>query len=380
MTSHPRLSDPGPQTAPDSNERPVLAMPSLGKLGRFGNQIMQYAFLRICARQSGAAVRCPPWVGQTIFGRDDPPLTAPLPPAIERWETGLSMFDLVPEFIPFIEKVSGATCVRIGPEALGLGLSQVDLWGHFQFHTRYYRPYRDYFRSLFRPVPELESALEPAVAALRAKGRTIVALHLRRGDFRELPHFGFTYLVPSKWWRAWLDGIWGRLRDPVLLICSDDLAEVGGEFKDYSPVTARDLPRASLPQSGDLEFFTDFHLLQQADILGISNSTFSFVAALLNQRAQLFVRPRWEFSSPLMEFDPWDSAPLLYYGGLPRVFKSVGGTFRVAYATGGVRGLLSCAPRLAREFVKMKRTRAYYGYQLNGLAGALRSIATGLRS
>ena len=43
-----------------TNNLPVVTMSSLGRLGRFGNQIFQYAFLRICANESGARVECPP--------------------------------------------------------------------------------------------------------------------------------------------------------------------------------------------------------------------------------------------------------------------------------------------------------------------------------
>jgi hypothetical protein len=55
-------------------------MSSLGRLGRFGNQIFQYAFLRICANESGARVgneaSCPRSVG-ALFG-SKPRLSAEL--------------------------------------------------------------------------------------------------------------------------------------------------------------------------------------------------------------------------------------------------------------------------------------------------------------
>ena len=51
-----------------------------------------------------------------------------------------------------------------------------------------------------------------------------------------------------------------------------------------------------------------------ADRLAISNSTFSFTAAMLNQRspssAHAFVRPVPD-ARALVPFDPWDSYPLL---------------------------------------------------------------------
>jgi hypothetical protein len=135
--------------------QPVLTMSSLGQLGRFGNQIFQYAFLRICAQKSGATVECPPWIGQTLFGHDDAPISKRLPPAIERWECGKNMFDLIPEFIPYIEKLAGAKSSRVEPEALDKELVNVDMWGFFQVHTRFLRPHKEFFRSLFQPVSDL---------------------------------------------------------------------------------------------------------------------------------------------------------------------------------------------------------------------------------
>ncbi|MDY6898004.1 MAG: hypothetical protein SWZ49_07980, partial [Cyanobacteriota bacterium] len=41
-------------TIEENTSEAVLTMSSIGKLGRFGNQIFQYAFLRICAEQSRA--------------------------------------------------------------------------------------------------------------------------------------------------------------------------------------------------------------------------------------------------------------------------------------------------------------------------------------
>jgi len=47
-------------TDPERSDQFVLTMSSLGQLGRFGNQLFQYAFLRICAQKAGALVECPP--------------------------------------------------------------------------------------------------------------------------------------------------------------------------------------------------------------------------------------------------------------------------------------------------------------------------------
>ena len=86
-----------------SNE-PVISMSSLGDLGRFGNQLFQYAFLKICAKKSNARMECSPWIGQTLFGLEDAPISKRLPLAVEKSYYGPNLFDYIPEFILYIEK------------------------------------------------------------------------------------------------------------------------------------------------------------------------------------------------------------------------------------------------------------------------------------
>ena len=64
-----------------SPQQPVLTLSSIGQLGRFGNQIFQYACLRICAEQSGAKIDCPPWIGQNLKAHNDASNSQRLTPA-----------------------------------------------------------------------------------------------------------------------------------------------------------------------------------------------------------------------------------------------------------------------------------------------------------
>ncbi len=140
-----------PLTLDAANTQPsVLTMSSLGQLGRFGNQLFQYAFLRICAQKTGALVECPPWIGQTLFGHHDAPISQRLEPAIERKDREKILFDIVPEFVPYLEKLAGSKSRRIGSEILENGITNVDLWGFFQISTHLLAPHRDYIRALFQ--------------------------------------------------------------------------------------------------------------------------------------------------------------------------------------------------------------------------------------
>jgi FkbM family methyltransferase len=261
--------------------RPVLSMSTLGKNGRFANQIFQYAFLRILAHHHGAAVQTPPWIGQKLFGHADAAAAA-----------GLS---LCAEGRDLVEGVFPAALFDAAP-------ANLDLWGYFQYDTVHYAPYRDLFRSLFQPTPAVEEPLRRAVERLRAGGRTVVALHLRRGDYG----YRQFYVAPSAWYLDLLRRLWPTLANPVLFIASDEPQKVLADFKEFNPITSADLDLA-MP---DAPFYPDFYLMTQCDILCISNSSYSFAAAMLNDRASAFYRPHLGLNR-LIPFDPWNAPPLL---------------------------------------------------------------------
>jgi hypothetical protein len=363
-----------PVNDPIDDDRPVLTMSSIGQLGRFANQLFQYAFLRICAEQSGARVECPAWIGQTLFGHQDAPISQRLPPAIEIKDRAVeqSLFDVVPAFIPYIEKLADAKSLRVGSDTINTGLANVDLWGFFQFHTRYLKPHQQYFRSLFQPVDDLKLALDDGLKLLRSKGKTIVGIHLRRSDYLTEPRAGFTLVFPAKWYCEWLEGIWSELEDPILLLCSDDLDSIIDDFAKFSPITTRDLNIQLPVDMKEVDFYSDFYMLSQCDVVCSSNSNFSFVACMLNQQAQMFVRPHWDFSSRFISFDPWDSDPVLYVGEPPKLLKSLPDIIRTTYATQGIwRMLKSVFIYLPASVIKGWLIRVYLRYKINGIVGAI---------
>jgi hypothetical protein len=271
----------GPPPAP-AEPRPGmqrLTMSTLGANGRFGNQLLQYGFLRMYAEEHGLALETPDWIGRDLFDLDDP-LTGGELPVVSEAEA-----DLVASLNREVPAVHG----------------DADLWGYCQYPTARLRRHRDLFRALFRPGRKVRAAVQAAEAKLRAAGNTLVAIHLRRGDFGAGPH----WIAPTAWYAAWLDESWGTLDRPVLYVASDDPG-VAAELARFRPVTAADVA-AGIPGA---EFYPDFHLLSVADALAISNSSFSFVAAMLNRSGRRFLRPDRE-ARALAAFDPWDARVLI---------------------------------------------------------------------
>ncbi len=276
-----------------------ITMSKLGRYGRFANQVFQYAFLRIYAREHDLVVQNAPWVGEQLFGIDPSPVTVKLPPYHEPLKKTGQPFD------------------PPGGEVIGC-----DFFGYGQYHTKYHRPHREWLYDLFQPTQAVRDRLHPAAARLDRFGQTRVGIHLRRGDYGR---FTF-YITPVRWYLDWLEENWPTLDDPVLFVASEDKAIVD-EFARYNPQTAEslgvDLQAEPLPtytyQQYDLEnpephlldFFPDWYLLTQCDVLLIPNSTFSFTAAMFSER----LRYCWRSRLPLQGFeliDPWNATPMAY--------------------------------------------------------------------
>ncbi len=262
-------------TPPDAGR---VAMTSLGANGRFGNQLLQYGFLRLYAHAHGLVAEAPDWIGRDLFDLDDPPPGPALP-----------RLDEEAADLPALLQTPGAA-----PR-------DVDLHGYFAGPTGRIAPFRALWRSLFRPGRKAAAAARAIEAALDAQGETLVALHLRRGDFG----YGRFWIAPADWYLAWLETVWPTLPRPVLYLASDDPA-AAATFARFAPVTAADVG-VEVPGA---EFFVDFHALRHAQLLAISNSSFSFTASLLAERVSATVRPD-PAAVGLVPYDPWDAEVLL---------------------------------------------------------------------
>lgn len=86
----------------------MIAFSKLGRYGRLGNQLFQYAFLRTTARRLGTTFYCPSWEGDALFDLRDGSERAPEPSGIDR------SYDPDPEagFTPEALKVADGTEIQ----------------------------------------------------------------------------------------------------------------------------------------------------------------------------------------------------------------------------------------------------------------------------
>ena len=179
--------------------------------------------------------------------------------------------------------------------------AEVDFWEYFQNPPASWRQHREFLRRLFTPTPAWREPVERWLHQHRPAGTTLVAIHIRRGDYRQYgaakPWFR---LMPVEWYRQWLAQIWPTLENPVLFIATDERAAVVPMFADYAPLVADEIEAAS-PEP---HYLADFEILARADVLAICNSSFSRMAALLAEPAQ-----RCYIPSPASEsfepYNPW---------------------------------------------------------------------------
>jgi hypothetical protein len=254
----------------------------LGQLGRFGSQLLHYFFLWLLSLRHKATLQTSTWPGQQLFGLKDAPLSGPLPWIMESREFSESTFP---------------THLFHGPPPHG------NFWGRFHYDTAHLSPHRDWFHRLFEPVAALEGVRQ-AVEKLRESDRCLVGLHLRLGHGAD-DHA--RYVTPTPWNLERLRAIWPKLKRPRLYIATDIEDFPLEAYREFDPMLQQSL-QVTVPGA---EYYPDFHVLSQCDVLLTSNSVFSFAAAMMNKRAIAFFRPH-VYRHTLEAFDPWSSMPLLH--------------------------------------------------------------------
>jgi protein O-GlcNAc transferase len=256
-----------------------VTMSNLGRNGRFANQLFQYAHIKMYGLRRGAEVHAPSWIGDTLFGCDDPRDVdgpAKLPMGAFDMEGYALWSDPTPP-------------------------TDVDFQGYYQIVPHSWRTHhRNLLRRLLTPTPAVAGPTDAWLAGLRRDGGVLVGLHVRRGDYVALgPLVPWFTPVPVEMYRAWLAEIWPTLRNPTLLIATDEPDEILPQFADYRPVSTAGLP-APAPEA---DFFPDFHALSRCDLLAMCNSSFSRMAALSAPRQSCWLPDLSQ--GRFVPYDPW---------------------------------------------------------------------------
>jgi len=265
-------------------------MSSLGENGRFGNQLFQYLYVVLVAKRQNAVLQTPHWIGNVLYNLRDP--------------QALLRFSVISEDA-LEQGLHGAYQVLNPASLLETYLpcvTDADFFGYFQLHTSFYASYKDFIRSLFTPRGGYAELIKSVNSQIKGKKKRVLAIHLRRGDYGRSMYFR----APCAWYCQWLLESEISPTDTLIYIASEAPEPYLNRFPGFTVLTFNSLK--NLPSQS--AFLVDFHVMCEADILLISNSTFSFFASLLNYRATSFYRPD-AILRCLVAYDPWDAAPLL---------------------------------------------------------------------
>jgi hypothetical protein len=257
----------------------VVSMSTLGSNGRFGNQLFQWAFLKLYALRSNCHVQSGRWIGNQIYDA----YAAPSDPALRRQV-----------FIEFtgIER----TLWLMDEPPVNL-----DFQGFFQELPISWRRHKALFRLLFRPKPAISRPIDLWLAQNLPPESTTVGIHIRRGDYLAYDHQRIPWFrpIPLEWYRALLSRVWPTLERPSLILATDE-ASLVRDFHDYNPIV---LPAPLLADEA-IQYFPDFHALSRCHLLTVTNSSFSRMAALQAHDSQRRFLPNMA-TGVFEPYDPW---------------------------------------------------------------------------
>lgn len=203
--------------------RGVIQLSSLGKNGRFGNQIFQYLFAKSYSELNNLELQIPSdWAGRRIFNINDKIITNLLP--------------------------------RVVQKDFQFDMKNVDIFGYFQSSKFTSIVSRKRSQELF--------SLRNEWNFLNDKKQQYYAAHVRRGDY--INHQNIYAIVSQQ---SYLNCVLQNNLNPVLL----------------NWVTQQNPRRNQVLQKNGLGFLCDFYYLINSDILLRGNSTYSVIAGLLSK-------------------------------------------------------------------------------------------------
>lgn len=242
----------------------VITFRKLGKLGRLGNQMFQYAGSRLYAELNGFDWAFPPWIGDRLF-------------AIPSKHLELRHF-----FLPTVqlEDMRSTSWPERFLHPLGLwqrsAMSKlyahprdsISLYGYLQDETSLdkLREYRNRVRSWFRFRPEIDAAFR----RITEQYYPWIAAHVRRGDLVKR-----NLIVPIERYLELLPAVIGSRN----LFVASDSPDAVNAFTEYHPIR----PVNPLPELPSFVF--DFWMLKESEVMLAGGSTFAWWAAYLGNGA-----------------------------------------------------------------------------------------------
>lgn len=256
----------------------MITFRKLGKLGRFGNQLFQYAGAKLYADLNNFESVFPKWTGNKIFdgvsrpyGSTDKIKSLFLP---TRQLDDIKSYNRI-DTVKFILGINNRLPETINIKNLySNSEDNINLYSYFQdeFSFELLKKHKNLIRRWFSFKPEIDSEYKKITNHLQPW----IGIHIRRGDFvkRGLAVPTIEYLELLK-----------RISNGKNLYIATDDKKAVDDFKDFKLVKAAN-PLPHIP-----DFIFDFWMLKNAHTILGCGSTFSWWAAFLNKEGKYYSPP-----------------------------------------------------------------------------------------
>ncbi|MBF0452307.1 MAG: tetratricopeptide repeat protein [Candidatus Magnetomorum sp.] len=249
-----------PQVLHHSDYQGVISMNDLGIRGRLGHQIQYYLGLKKYARKHNYCLEVSDWLGRYLFeGCDDPFVS--------------DIYDTIDSTDPAFIRSTEDNC---SPPK-----KKFNLRGSC-FHMPTTSEEKQHIQQLLKLRPFWRKKLEPCITRLKKHHKTLLTIHVRRGDFIK----DGRYVPSNQVYLKWLEKIWPDLDQPVLYLSSDEAEKIQADYWKFNPFIGRDFGKIFCFD----DFLTDFYVLSHSDIVVVAQSSFSRIAAMCNEKCSQFYR------------------------------------------------------------------------------------------
>lgn len=256
--------------------------------GRLGNQMFQYAFIYTGARRLNTSFYIDKGIEKFKL--------------YEYFEITKDRFYLIDKYIFSIQGFKNIFCIHLkrffyesinklffGDKSITInneqsineaiqGMKNKQLYIGFFQSERYFIDYKKEVKSLFSIKEEFKSAFQSVTKGLDLQ-RKIVVVHVRRGDY-----VGLGLTINTSYYHNAIKQVDDK--DAFFVFISDDSKFVESEFSHISNKFISSNPE-----------IIDFQFLQCADICILSNSSFSWWGAYLNEKNPKVIVPKYWLGS-----------------------------------------------------------------------------------
>lgn len=240
-----------------------LTAVQMGHNGRYGHSVQEYLILNILAEHLGMPILLPEWFGDYLYENEAVPRnngeSRNLSMAVlSQWKAGQRR--ALGEGIWNLGEDLRKRCAR---EPMMLAAIRRKRWELSQ---------------KLRLRAQWQSGVERAIGKILDGGKTLISVHIRRGDMAVLHPDA---LQAAGTYSEWLERHWQQVKKPLLYIATDGGAEELAAFAKYGPYHAGHLEDQGCPQ---IRMLAEFELLRRSAYLAVSRSRYSTLALLLNTR------------------------------------------------------------------------------------------------